>query len=175
MLKLTVVNFVAPHCCILAGPLCVFIAVRTCFCNLLNIVLRPRMAKSLTQFLSFLCILLLGGFAQFDGHVLPLMADDCGQSENATVCIEPQLTIKPFSSASEKTVFRIEATEKEIEEDDLVFSKKSLQSNSSFAAVFFALILGYFFHSLRKHLAFCKRFSYFVSYRWYLMYGVIQT
>jgi hypothetical protein len=152
-----------------------FIVVRTCFYSLLNIVLRPRMAKSLTQLLSFLYILLLGGLAQSDGTMLLSSVGVSVQSKSATVCVQPQvLTIKPFSTSSEKTVIRIEATEKEIEEDELIFSKKSLESSSSFAAVFFALILGYFFHSLRKRLAFCKRFSYFISYRWYLMYGVIQ-
>jgi hypothetical protein len=79
-----------------------------------------------------------------------------------------------FTPAGERRIsYILDVAENEVEEDDLIPLKR-FDAGNSMTAVFFALILVYSLHHLKKRLAFHRQFSFFRSYSRYLIFQVIK-
>jgi hypothetical protein len=80
------------------------------------------------------------------------------------------LTTAPLYDAGKST--EIQATENEVEEDEITSHRKFLGSSDILAAILCALSLGYFYRYIKKRLASSKRFSDILSYRLHLFLQV---
>jgi hypothetical protein len=80
-----------------------------------------------------------------------------------------------FSPDGQKRIgYAIDVAENEIKEDELIPFKKNFDVDNGIVAGFFALILVYILHNLKKRLAFRRLFSFARSYPRYLFFEVIR-
>lgn len=134
------------------------------------------MKKALTKYLLSLCIIWLSGYDLLSAHILHESAffslikvpngSDYASFESVR---HNQPSINAASTSPvEKGFKKIEAAEKEVEEDDLSYSRKHLQSSDYITSIFFyALIFGYLVHHIKIKRSFLFRefSSYFSSFR----------
>jgi hypothetical protein len=116
-------------------------------------------------------ILLLSGFVQLDAY--NQAQDSCYSSgdnskESANASYGNLNNLQGFIAKSSSSSFagkriKIDVEEKEIEEDELVCTRKYTAISEYFNALFDPQTAGYFFHYLKKRLPFCKHFSFFSS------------
>jgi hypothetical protein len=132
------------------------------------------MNKFLIRFFLSLYIFLLGGYSllnahAYEGYVHHSTINLSKKSDVASFVKERSnlvLIEKPTSSVPKKERFRIEITEKEMEEDELVTHKKNLVVSNCFTAFFDTDAHGSFIRRyLKTRLPFGKHFSYLFSYK----------
>lgn len=85
------------------------------------------------------------------------------------------INIKTTIPGIQKVNDKIDSTDNEKEEDELTSSKKCLDLNNYFTAVFYtAQTPVYVHHYTEKSLPYCKHFSSFSSLKWYIIFRVIR-
>ena len=141
------------------------------------------MIKSLLKYFLFLCIILLSSYGQLSAHstkesTFYALEKNIQESENTNLGIEQNAhscTIQADTTSDTKKERReLSFAEKEIEEDEVDSSKKSFERNYDSLSNFYALSQECFSLFIKNSFAFCKRFSYFTSYRWFIILQVIR-
>lgn len=135
----------------------------------------------LSQFLLFLCILLLSSSCQlyarqyqdFTYYAPIKILQSSEQSIFAAVensqCLSVKSTLSGKDSHHKSDLTEIEEKDKES------FSyKKSLANSDYFTSIFYAHLLSCFFSTSKATLPFCKHFSYFSSYRRHLIFQIFR-
>lgn len=139
------------------------------------------MRKLLIKIFLPLFILLLGGYSQAYANVY----NDCicftqtanvttpAQLNLCTVKDSPALHVKYTQTDLEELNDRIDTTDSENEEDE--FSGKKLSQLHKYCATVFSIQAPeYSYRTLKKGIPQCKHFSYFTSYRRYIIFRVIR-
>jgi hypothetical protein len=136
--------------------------------------------KALIKYLLSLCILVLGIYSQLPAHAdkeraLYSLQKNADWLAYANICASQyykHLVIKSSSSRTEKENCQIDAAENEVEEYELISSKKNAD-NSTSAATFLPTTGACFFGSASKTLLFESFFSHAVSSR-YLIFQIFR-
>ncbi|AMM49910.1 hypothetical protein TH61_00200 [Rufibacter sp. DG15C] len=130
-----------------------------------------------------LCILLSSGYSLLYAQS-PAVASfspiqllqDSFTGENVGSSQHDQLPFfKAVTPDAEKGLSFLYSTESEIEEDELAFFKKVLESSSYFTALLYVHIIAFLLGSLACVLRFCQQFSFFSTHRLYLLFGVFRV
>ncbi len=141
------------------------------------------MIKVLLKYLLFLCIILAGNYGQSSAHTLKESAFyttfksvlGAAQASSDIECNDHSCTIQASTTSDSKRETRqLCFAEKEIEEDEVESSKKSFSRNHDSLLNFYALSQGCYSLFIRNSFAFCKRFSYFTSHRWFIILQVFR-
>ena len=101
---------------------------------------------------------------------------DLNWSALADICVAQHnrnLIIKSSSSSTEKGNYVIDVAENEVEESELIFSKKHIDSNNHAAAIVFPEALACFSNQRKKTLPIAQYLSYISPYR-YLVFQMFR-
>ncbi|MBT1706216.1 hypothetical protein [Chryseosolibacter indicus] len=121
--------------------------------------------KAFVNYLLSLCILLVSGVGQFlcyantSDSLIQQSLKGRSHADFRTKNDSRFFVIKTSSSGKEKPTFKIDATENEVEEDEVTSSKKQLEDADYAHAILFTQILGWFFSQSKQVLPFCKSYS----------------
>jgi len=137
--------------------------------------------KLLVRFFLSLCILLLSSYSQPHaqthqagiGYALLKIRGKPVYTGISILQQKSSLVIKPFSSDKKNVDEKIRATDQE-EEDHINSIRKYIEISTLFTTVFYTQIPEFFWQHVKKRLAFCKHFSYFLPFNWYLVLQVIR-
>ena len=141
------------------------------------------MIKALLKYLLFLCIILAGNYGQLSAHTPKESAFhatfkrtiESAQSGSDLEHNDHSCTIQASTTSDSKNETReLCFAEKEIEEDEVDSSKKSFARNHDSLSNFYALSQGCYSLFIRNSFAFCKRFAYFTSHRWFIILQVFR-
>jgi hypothetical protein len=142
------------------------------------------MQTLLVRFFLLLGIFLSGGYSHLYAHtcqdrtghspVKIFQSQEQGKFGILQVSQDQQLKSARFHA--EKGNRKKNIAENEGDEEDEVFVSVTKYSEYSkyFTSGFYELLTGYFFRFLKKGLPFCKQFSYFPSYKLYLIFRVFR-
>lgn len=123
-----------------------------------------------------LCALLAVGntyFGQFNNRNFSQSTSFSTPDDTKSTSLEQGqtfLTVPPLYARTQD--IRFTATEKEIEEEEIVSHKKYLAGSAILIAIICALSLGYFARFIKKRLAASKRFCDILSHRLHLFLQV---
>ncbi|WP_188621048.1 hypothetical protein [Flavobacterium suaedae] len=139
------------------------------------------MRSFLIKFLVSLIILLSGG-AQLNAHTEKDMTpyssikslEEAEQINLGLEYIKQDYTLKSSSPVTEKQGDKIYATDSEIEEDEVPSYKKHVKSSKYFITDSYSQTHEYFCDYTKRRLAIRKRFFYFSSYKWYIIFRVFR-
>lgn len=139
------------------------------------------MKSFLIKFLVSLIILLSGG-GQLNAHTEKDTAPyssikSLQEAEHVDLGLEylkKEYTLKSGVPVTEKQGDKIHATDNEIEEDETSSYKKNLEISKFFTTDSYSQTHEYFCHYTKRRLAIRKRFFYFSSYKWYIIFGVFR-
>ena len=141
------------------------------------------MIKALAKYLLLFNIILLSGYGQLSARNHKERSNHCSKkiiqdTKHASSDFEQKddpCIVKASTPADSKNERQeVCVAEKEIEEDEVTSSKKSLERSSVSLSNFYALSQECFSLYIKNSLTFFKRFSYFTSYIWYILFQVIR-
>lgn len=139
------------------------------------------MKSFLIKFLVSLIILLSGGGslnAHTEKDTAPYSSikslEKAEQLNLGLEYIKRDYTVKSGAPVTEKQGDKIHATDNEIEEDETSSFKKHLETSKYFITDSYSQNHEYFCHYIKRRLAIRKRFFYFSSYKWYIIFGVFR-
>lgn len=134
-------------------------------------------------FLPFCIILLLSGFNELYAHTHQASlshstVESFKESEQVSFGAESPhqfSTVRSASSGTEKGG-TLKISDIEIEEEDEKHSslKKKAEYSDYLTDVVHAYLSAYFSQSIKTRLPLCKHFSYFLPYRWHLVFRVFR-
>jgi hypothetical protein len=141
------------------------------------------MIKAFMKYLLMLCILLSSGYSLLyaqspaAGSFSPiqLLQDSFNGESVGTTPYDRAPVFKAVIPDAEKGWSILFSTESEIEEDELAFIKKVLETSSYFTALLYVHLLAFLLGSLACVLRFCKHLSFFSTHRFYLLFGVFRV
>ena len=140
--------------------------------------------KLLFRFFISLYVFLLSGYGQL--HAATTYKDCVCYSQiyNLDGTIHTSLTTtlqdtdcliyKSALSQKDKVDDKIENSDNEEDENELIGLKKFLDVNKYFITAFGGQASGYSHHDIKKSMPSCKLFSNFTSYKWYIIFRVIR-
>ena len=142
------------------------------------------MGKLFVRSLLSLCMLIMSGHTLLHAHAyehhsldasLEKLTNSTVAQYSTTVPAPQRSVLKSASSGAERRIFTQDSTISEKEEDDKRSSfKRNLAGSSYYAAIFYALSLGYFYHHLNDRLPSCKHLLQYSSHRLHLILRVFR-
>lgn len=135
----------------------------------------------LIRFILSLCILLSSGYGHFYAHAHQesiakstiSALSDAHNTDLASSLNEENFTIKSSLSGIESNGHKLTAESVE-EETESLSLRKLLEGSSFMTAIFYSLLLEYFFRNAYQSLSSYRYFEYFTCYKWFLKIQVIR-